>query len=86
MAHDYHIKVKGFLDDRWSDWFDGFVISHDGAGDTILEGLVRDQTALYGLIAKVRDLGLTLVAVEQCTTAIDTDPVAPPGRTNEPGQ
>ncbi len=65
--HD-QITVKGALDDDWSAWFDGLTITHDTAGDTLLEGAIRDQTALYGLIAKARDLGLTLIAVEQRTT------------------
>jgi hypothetical protein len=59
----YRIKVAGTLDDSWSAWFDGLTIMHDADGDTILEGAVRDQAALHGLIAKVRDLGLTLIAV-----------------------
>lgn len=80
------IKVKGTLDDSWSDWFDGLTITHDAAGDTILEGAVRDQTALYGLIGKVRDLGLSLIAVEQRSTAMDSDPAAPPGRTTDHSQ
>jgi hypothetical protein len=79
----YQMKVKGTLDDTWSDWFDGLTITHDAAGDTLLEGAVRDQTALYGLIAKARDLGLTLIAVEQCTTVMKTDSPVPPGRTTD---
>ena len=54
MALHCQIKVKGALDEDWSEWFDGLVITHDTAGDTLLEGDVRDQTALYGLIAKAR--------------------------------
>jgi hypothetical protein len=77
MAQHYQIRVKGVLDEDWSEWFDGLMITHDAAGDTLLEGAVRDQTALYGLIAKARDLGLTLIAVEQGTTARKTDPAAP---------
>jgi len=49
-------KVKGALDDDWSEWFDGLTIRHDAAGDTLLGGAVRDQTALYGLIAKAREM------------------------------
>ena len=82
MARQYQIKLKGSLDDSWSDWFDGLTITHDAAGDTILEGAVRDQTALYGLIAKARDLGLTLIAVKQRTSATKTDPAAVPGSTS----
>ncbi len=83
MALQYRMRLKGTLDDSWSDWFDGMTISHDAGGDTMLEGAVRDQTALYGLIAKARDLGLSLIAVEQRTTAMNTDPAAPPGRTTD---
>ena len=86
MARQYQIKLKGSLDDSWSDWFDGLTITHDATGDTILAGAVRDQTALYGLIAKARDLGLSLIAVEQRTTAMNTDPAAPPGRTTNLSQ
>jgi hypothetical protein len=77
-------KVKGALDDDWSEWFDGLTIRHDAAGDTLLGGAVRDQTALYGLIAKARDLGLSLIPVGQRTTATETDPLAPPGHTDHP--
>src|ERR671933_2290423 len=80
MAQQYQIKLKGSLDDSWSDWFDGLTITHDATGDTILAGAVRDQTALYGLLDKARDLGLSLIAVEQRTPAMHTDPAAPPGR------
>jgi hypothetical protein len=58
----YHIRINGTLDLRWSDWFDGFTITHIN-GDTILEGLVSDQAALYGIIAKIRDLGLPLLSI-----------------------
>lgn len=59
----YQIKIKGLLDGKWSDWFDGFTITpHE---ETILVGPVSDQGALHGLLAKIRDLGLTLISVEQ---------------------
>ena len=63
MATEYHIRLKGHLADHWSAWFDGLTISHAADGTTTLAGPVRDQSALYGLIDKARDLGLTLVAV-----------------------
>jgi hypothetical protein len=78
MALHYAITVKGTLDEDWSDWFDGLRITHTAVGDTLLTGAVRDQTALYGLIAKARDLGLALIAVEQRTTVTKSDPLAPP--------
>jgi len=58
------IRVKGQIDAQWSDWFEEFTITHTDQGETILAGDVTDQSALYGLIAKLRDLGLPLVSVE----------------------
>ena len=67
MALHYQITVKDYLDVSWSAWFDGLTITHDADGNTRLAGAIRDQTALYGLIDKARDLALTLVAVEELT-------------------
>jgi len=57
------IRVAGHLDNTWADWLDGFAFVHTEAGETILTGEVDDQAALYGLIAKLRDLGVKLLAV-----------------------
>jgi hypothetical protein len=59
----YEIRLKGHLDDRWSDWFGGLTITLEDNGDTLLTGLVVDQAALHGLLKKVRDLGMPLVSV-----------------------
>jgi len=59
----YEIRIKGHLDDRWSDWFEGLTITLEENGDTRLTGPVVDQAALHGLIKKVRDLGMPLVSV-----------------------
>jgi hypothetical protein len=61
----YEIQVQGHLDNYWSDWFDGFVITHKEDGTTVLIGPVADQAALHGLLAKVRDLGLPLLSVKR---------------------
>ncbi len=61
----YRIKVKGHVDSSWSEWFDGLTITKEANGATALTGIVADQPALYGLIAKVRDLGLPLLLVER---------------------
>ena len=59
------IRVKGQIDTQWSDWFDGLTVKHiGGADETVLTGLVPDQAALYGLLAKLRDIGLALVSVD----------------------
>jgi hypothetical protein len=57
------IRVRGQLDPSWVEWFEGFALSNLEQGETILTGTVSDQAALYGLIGKLRDLGLTLIAV-----------------------
>ena len=58
MALHYQITVKEYLEDSWAAWFDGLTISHAPDGATTLAGSVRDQSALYGLIDKARDLEL----------------------------
>jgi hypothetical protein len=59
----YQIRIKGHLSQQWMDWFDGLTITLEEDGDTLLTGPVVDQAALYGLLKKVRDLGLPLVSV-----------------------
>ena len=58
------ITVKGQLDARWSEWFDGLTITNLESGETALVGLLPDQAALHGALTKVRDLGLTLISVQ----------------------
>jgi hypothetical protein len=64
MSDFCEIVVKGQLDIDWSEWFEGLTIAHNDKGETILSGQIRDQTVLYGIIAKARDLGLSLVSVK----------------------
>ena len=59
----YEFRLKGHLDDRWSDWFEGMTITLEENGDTLLTGPVIDQAALHGLLKRVRDLGITLLSV-----------------------
>jgi hypothetical protein len=59
----YEIRLKGHLDDRWSDWFGGLTITLEDNGDTLLTGPVVDQAALHGLLKKVRDWGMPLISV-----------------------
>lgn len=57
------IHIAGHLDSRWSDWFDGLDMRHLLDGTTELSGSVIDQAALYGLLQRAQDLGLTLLTV-----------------------
>jgi hypothetical protein len=59
----YQITVKGHLDNRWANWFEGLTITREGNGETLLTGPVVDQAALHGLLRKVRDLGMPLLSV-----------------------
>jgi hypothetical protein len=61
----YEIRAQGHLDHRWSEWFDGLEVAHGQDGTTVLTGLVADQAALYGLLERMRDLGLALVSVNR---------------------
>ncbi len=63
--HTYEIRVQGQLDQRWSEWFDGLVISHDAGGNTVLRGPLVDEAALHGVLSKVRDLALPLLEVRR---------------------
>ncbi len=64
MAYDvYRIIIKGHLDSEWSDWFDGLTITLVDNGETILTGPIVDQTALHGVLIKIRDLGLPLLSL-----------------------
>ncbi len=60
----YCIRVKGHLRPEWSEWFDGMAITWQPDGSTTLRGPLPDQPALHGLLARVRDLGLTLLSVQ----------------------
>ena len=59
----YEIRLKGHLDDKWADWFEGLTITQEDNGETLLRGPVVDQAALHGVLRKVRDLGLPLLSV-----------------------
>ena len=61
----YEIRVQGRLDQRWSAWFDGLMISYEGEDITVLRGLLVDEAALHGILIKVRDLALPLLAVSR---------------------
>lgn len=59
----YHIRVRGKLDPKWADWFDGFVLTFPNKDETLLTGRVADQAALHGILNKINRLGLFLTLV-----------------------
>jgi len=61
----YQITVKGSIDQSWSDWFDGFILTPQAEGTTHLTGPLPDQAALHGLLGRIRDLGLPLLSVRR---------------------
>lgn len=70
----FEVRVKERIDEKWLAWFDEFTISRAESGETLLIGTITDQAALHGLIAKIRDLHLTLISINQ----IEPDPDHPP--------
>ena len=69
----YEVRIKGTLDERWSDWFDGFTIIPQVDNETLLTGAVTDQISLHGLLSKIRDLGLSLLSVVRAEAAPSTE-------------
>ena len=62
---NYEIRIEGHLSEQWTDWFEGLTVSLEETGVTCLTGPITDQAALYGLLKKVRDLGMPLVSVNR---------------------
>ena len=61
----YEIRIQGHLDQHWSEWFDGLDITYDVDDNTVLRGPLVDETALHGVLIKVRDIALPLLAVNR---------------------
>jgi hypothetical protein len=61
----YEIRVQGLLDESWSEWLGGLGVRPLTSGETLLSGHIRDQSALHGLLNKIRDLGLPLLGVKK---------------------
>ena len=60
----YRLRVDGHLDPRWSAWFDDLTLTHESDGTTSISGAITDQAELHGLLARIRDLGVTLMSVD----------------------
>ena len=69
------IRLKGHLDGRWATWFDGLSLTLERGGITTIHGPVIDQAALYGLLLKVRDVGLPLISVTYVDRAVLGTPI-----------
>ena len=69
----YQIRVQGHLGDQWSAWFDGLTVTNLAGGDAVLEGDLVDQPALYGVLAKVSNLGLPLLALTRIDSGVEAD-------------
>ena len=61
----YEIRVEGLIDGLWEDWFEGMRINYINGTETILVGQLKDQTALHGVLDRIRDLGLNLISVNR---------------------
>jgi hypothetical protein len=59
----YEIRIRGCLDPSWFDWFDGLAVTHLASGDSVLTGVIPDQAALHGVMARIRDLNLQLLSL-----------------------
>jgi len=79
MKH-IEIRVKGLIDEKWSEWFDGLTISHSTPNETVLIGLVPDEAALYGIISRLRDLGLKLTSLSSMESTENQNERAKKGR------
>ena len=80
-AHEagrYEIRVQGHLDSRWAAWFDGLTLSNCSDGTTVIHGVVVDQSALHGLLQRVRDVGLPLISVTPAEPDRSDSPSADP--------
>lgn len=64
----YAIRIKGHLDRRWAEWFEGLTFIHEQAGTTLLEGPLADQAALHGVLTQLRDLGLPIISIQSLDT------------------
>ena len=84
MPDIYQIRVQGHVDRDWAAWFDGMTMSNQPNGEAVLLGPLIDQAALYGLLIKIRDLGLPLLAVARQRGGVDVPGVA--GEDNEPSK
>lgn len=63
MGLHYEIRIKGHLDQVWSEWLGALTIIHQGNGETLITGLIADQAALHGVLNQIRNIGVALISV-----------------------
>ena len=82
----YQIRLKGHLGPQWAAYFDGFALTNSENGEALLTGMITDQAALHGVLAKIRDLGLPLLSVNHLASwkASDDADSAPRGQEETP--
>ena len=76
MPEYYEIKIRGHLDQRWSQWFAGLTLTHLEGNETLLSGPLPDQVALHGLLERIRDLNLTLISVISAGPSISNEGIS----------
>ena len=82
----YEVRVKGVVDAAWASyWFEGFTVTHLPCGESVLTGQVADQSALLGLLAQLRDLGLPILSVRRVVHGEDPEEDARDGKGNTVG-
>ena len=72
MTDSYQIRIQGHIDTGWAKWFDELTITHEADGTSLLSGQIDDQAALHGVLVKIRDLGLPLIAVQRLDSPADS--------------
>ncbi len=71
----YEIRVREQLDPNWGEWFEGFTITHLPDGETLISGWVTDQSALHGILARIRSLNLALISITSVDRSKGFDPL-----------
>lgn len=72
MTQHYEIRIRGHLDETWSDWLNGLAVHHETGGDTVLAGNLPDQAALHGVLNRLRDMGVPLISVNPTSGTHDS--------------